>query len=211
MGKLVVTEFVTLDGVGQAPGGPDEDHESGFVHGGWQAPLVDEASGEAMFEQASTMDALLLGRKTYDIFADYWPNAPEEIPFTALLNRVPKYVASRGTPELSWDASTQITDVGAEVRDLRERHEQIHTWGSANLLQTLFREGLVDQVNLWVYPVVLGQGKKLFPEGTAATRLEQVEPPKSFPGGVVLMRYRCLEGPPETVNMAEAVDAETGR
>jgi dihydrofolate reductase len=145
----------------------------------------------------------------WPIFRPYWPGQSNEI--GRAFNRVPKYVASRGTPELSWDASTQITDVGAEVRDLRERHEQIHTWGSANLLQTLFREGLVDQVNLWVYPVVLGQGKKLFPEGTAATRLEQVEPPKSFPGGVVLMRYRCLEGPPETVNMAEAVDAETGR
>ena len=76
--------------------------------------------------------------------------------------------------------------------------EQIHTWGSANLLQTLFREGLVDQVNLWVCPVVIGQGKKLFPEGTAATRFEQVEPPKSYPGGAMLLRYRRLEGPPET-------------
>jgi dihydrofolate reductase len=80
--------------------------------------------------------------------------------------------------------------VGAEVRDLRERHEQIHTWGSANLLQVLFREGLVDRVNLWVCPVALGQGKKLFPEGTAATRFEQAEPPKAFPGGVMLLRYR---------------------
>jgi hypothetical protein len=101
----------------------------------------------------------------------------------------------------------QITDVGAEVRDLCERHEQIHTWGSANLLQTLFREALVDRVNLWVCPVVIGQGTKLFPEGTAATRFEQVEPPKSFPGGVVLLRYRRLEGgPPKTVT--KAVNAE---
>jgi dihydrofolate reductase len=96
--------------------------------------------------------------------------------------------------------------VAAEVRGLRERHERIHTWGSANLLQTLFRESLVDQLNLWVCPVVIGQGKKLFPEGTAATRFEQVEPPKAYPGGVMLLRYRCLEGPPETVT--EAVDAE---
>ena len=138
-------------------------------------------------------------RTTYDIFRNYWPGRPDEI--GRAFDRVPKYVASRGTPELSWDASTQITDVGAEVRDLREGHEQIHTWGSANLLQTLFREALVDRVNLWVCPVVLGQGKKLFPEGTAATRFEQIEPPKSFPGGVVLLRYRCLEGPPETENV----------
>ena len=138
-------------------------------------------------------DALLLGRTTYDIFRAYWPGKTDEI--GRAFDRVPKYVASRGTPELSWDTSTQITDVGAEVRDLRERHEQIHTWGSANLLQTLFREALVDQVNLWVCPVVIGQGKKLFPEGTAATRFEQVEPPRSYPGGAMLLRYRCLEGP----------------
>jgi dihydrofolate reductase len=105
-----------------------------------------------------------------------------------------------------WDTSTQLTDVGAELRDLRERHDQIHTWGSANLLQTLFRESLVDQVNLWMCPVVIGQGKRLFPEGTTATRFEQVEPPKSYPAGVVLLRYRCLEGPPETVT--ESVHAE---
>src|SRR3954469_5479698 len=95
MGKLTVTEFVTLDGVAQAPGAPDEDREGGFTHGGWQEPLADEESGAVMFERAKSMDALLLGRRTYEIFADYWPNAPEEIPFTGLLNRVPRYVASR--------------------------------------------------------------------------------------------------------------------
>ena len=94
MGKLIVTEFVTLDGVAQAPGEPDEDREHGFTHGGWQAPPLDEESGGAMFEQARSMDALLLGRRTYDIFAGYWPKAPGEIPFTGLLNSVPKYVAS---------------------------------------------------------------------------------------------------------------------
>ncbi|MGH3952387.1 MAG: dihydrofolate reductase family protein, partial [Pseudonocardiaceae bacterium] len=144
------------------------------------------------------------GRTTYDIFRNYWPGKTDEI--GRAFDRVPKYVASRGTPELSWDTSTQISDVATQVPELRERHRQIHTWGSGNLLQTLFREGLVDRVNLWVYPVVLGQGKKLFPEGTAATRFELVEPPKPFPGGAMLMRYRCLEGPPETGNMAEAVN-----
>jgi dihydrofolate reductase len=95
VGKLIVTEFLTLDGVAQAPGGPDEDRDSGFTHGGWQAPLLDPASGDALFDQARTMDALLLGRRTYDIFAGYWPSAPREMPFTGLLNDVPKYVASR--------------------------------------------------------------------------------------------------------------------
>jgi len=95
MGALIVTEFVTLDGVAQAPGAPDEDRDGGFPHGGWQAPLLDDESSSAMFDQAQTMDALLLGRKTYEIFANFWPSAPAEIPFTSLLNRVPKYVASR--------------------------------------------------------------------------------------------------------------------
>ena len=129
--------------------------------------------------------------------AGYWPGKTDGI--GRAFDRVPKYVASRGTPELSWDTSTQLTDAGAEVRDLRERHEQIHTWGSADLLQTLFREGLVDQVNLWVCPVVIGQGKKLFPDGTTASRFELVEPPKAYPGGATLLRYRCLAGPPETL------------
>jgi dihydrofolate reductase len=107
MGELVVTEFVTLDGVAQAPGDPDEDLDDGFAHGGWQAPLLDEASGSAMFDQASSMDALLLGRRTYEIFADYWPRAPEEVPFTSLLDGVPKYVASRTLAEpLAWSGST---------------------------------------------------------------------------------------------------------
>ena len=91
-------------------------------------------------------------------------------------------------------------DAATEVRELRERHEQIHTWGSGNLLQTLFDEGLVDQLNLWVHPVVIGTGKRLFPEGTAPTRFEQAEPPRLYSGGVMSLRYRRLEGPPETVD-----------
>ena len=119
MGKLIVTEFVTLDGVAQAPGGPDEDPEGGFTHGGWQEPLADEESGDVMFEQAKSMDALLLGRRTYEIFADYWPNAPEEIPFTGLLNGVPKYVASRTLAEpLGWHGSTLV---GEPIADERRR------------------------------------------------------------------------------------------
>lgn len=96
--------------------------------------------------------------------------------------------------------------MGAEVRDLREQHEQIHTWGSANLLQTLFREGLVNQVNLWLCPVVIGHGKKLFPEGTTPSRFEQVQPPTSYPAGVILLRYRCLPGPPETEPVADTAN-----
>ena len=203
MGELHVQMNITLDGVIQANGGPTE-QDAGFEYAGWERPYGDEESGAQIIEDVQASDALLLGRTTYDIFRAYWPGKTDEI--GRAFDRVPKYVASRGTPELSWDTSVKITDVGAEVRDLRERHEQIHTWGSANLLQTLFREALVDQVNLWLCPVVIGQGKKLFPEGTTAARFEQVEPPKSYPGGALLLRYRCLEGPPETVS--EAVNAE---
>ncbi len=196
MGELHVNMNITLDGVIQANGGPSE-QDGEFEYAGWERPYGDAESGAQVEADVLASDALLLGRTTYDIFRGYWPNVTDN-DIGRAFNRVPKYVASRGTPELSWDASTQVTDVGAEVRELRERHQQIHTWGSANLLQTLFREALVDQVNLWVCPVVIGEGKRLFPEGTTASRFEQVEPPKSYPAGVVLMRYRRLEGPPET-------------
>ena len=141
MGKLVVTEFMTLDGVAQAPGGPDEDRDSGFEHGGWQAPLLDEESGSVLFEQARSMDALLLGRKTYEIFANYWPTAPEEIPFTGLLNRVPKYVASRTLTEpLAWQGSTLLTgDLAESITAVKERHNEVHVIGSLDLVQSLLR------------------------------------------------------------------------
>ncbi|MGH3458846.1 dihydrofolate reductase family protein [Aeromicrobium sp.] len=196
MGEIHVNMNVTLDGVIQANGGPNE-QDAGFEYAGWERPYGDEESGAQFVADVQESDALLLGRTTYDIFRSYWPNQSDEI--GQAFNRVPKYVASRGTPELSWESTTQITDAGAEVGDLRERHEQIHMWGSGNLLQTLFREGLVDQVNMWVCPVVIGTGKKLFPDGTAAMRFELAEPPRSFPAGAMLARYRRLEGHPETV------------
>jgi dihydrofolate reductase len=199
MGELHVNMNITLDGVIQANGGPSE-QDAGFEYAGWERPFGDAESGQQVIADVQASDALLLGRTTYDIFRGYWPGKTDEI--GRAFDRVPKYVASRGTPELSWDTSTQVTDVGAEVRALRERHAQIHTWGSANLLQALFREALVDQVNLWVCPVVIGQGKRLFPEGTPATRFEQVEPPKLYPAGAMLLRYRRLEGPPEIVTEA---------
>jgi len=195
MGELHVNMNITLDGVIQANGGPTE-QDAGFEYAGWERPYGDEESGAQIIEDVQASDALLLGRTTYDIFRAYWPGKTDEI--GRAFDRVPKYVASRGTPELSWDTSTQMRDAAAEVRDLRDRHEQIHTWGSANLLQTLFREALVDQVNLWVCPVVIGQGKRLFPEGATAMRFEVVQPPTSYPGGAMLLRYRCLDGPPET-------------
>jgi dihydrofolate reductase len=179
MGKLIVTEFVTLDGVAQAPGAPDEDRDGGFAHGGWQAPLLDEQSDAAadMFEQARSMDALLLGRRTYDIFAGYWPNAPEEIPFTGLLNSVPKYVASRTLADpLAWQGSTVLAgDLAESINALRERHDAVHVIGSLNLVQSLLRLGLVDRVHLWLYPLLLGSGKQVFGDGTVPTALRLTE------------------------------------
>ena len=186
MGQLIVTEFVTLDGVAQAPGGPDEDLDSGFEFGGWQAPLIDEQSGGAMFEKAQGMDALLLGRKTYDIFAGYWPNAPEEIPFTSLLNRVPKYVASRTLSDpLPWKGATVLEGGLVDaVTELKDRHEAVHVIGSLDLLQSLLGAGLVDQVELWIYPIVLGTGKRVFEPGIVPIAFSVAES-VSYPNGTV--------------------------
>ena len=190
MGELVVTEFVTLDGVAQAPGGPEEDREGGFEHGGWQAPLLDEESGGAVFEGARQMDALLLGRRTYEIFAGYWPTAPEEFSFTALMNRVPKHVVSRTLREpLDWQNSTLLDgEVADAVAALKERHEQVHVIGSLDLAQTLLRLRLVDRLELWLYPIALGSGKRLFGDGTVPTsfRLRESVP---YAGGAVHLSY----------------------
>jgi dihydrofolate reductase len=196
MGKLVVTEFVTLDGVAQAPGGPDEDRDSGFVHGGWQAPLGDERAGEVVFEQARHMDALLLGRKTYDIFANYWPNAPEDIPFTKLLNRVPKYVASRTLVEpLAWNgASVVVGDLPAGVGAIKERHDEVQVIGSLSLVQSLLQNGLVDRLNLWLHPVLLGSGKRVFADGTAPAALRLISS-DTYPSGTVHLTYETAGAP----------------
>jgi dihydrofolate reductase len=190
MGKLIVTEFVTLDGVAQAPGRPDEDPDSGFTHGGWQAPLLDQESGSVVFEQARSMDALLLGRRTYEIFAGYWPTAPEEIPFKSLLNGVPKYVASRTLADpLDWQGSTLVGESIAEgVTSLKERHDALHVIGSLNLVQSLLRFGLVDRLNLWLYPVLLGSGKQVFADGTVPTALRLIAS-VTYPNGMLQLTY----------------------
>jgi len=190
MGQLIVTEFVTLDGVAQAPGRPDEDREDDFTHGGWQEPLSDAESGDVMFEQASSMDALLLGRKTYEIFADYWPTAPAEIPFTELLNRVPKYVASHTLAEpLDWQGSAVVgASLAEDVTALKGRHDEIHVIGSLDLVQSLLHFGLVDRLELWLYPLLLGSGKQVFGDGTVPATLRLIES-VTYPSGTVQLTY----------------------
>ncbi len=168
--KLVADAFVSMDGVMQAPGGPDEDRDRGFAHGGWTNAYWDEFMGQAMGEQMARPHELLLGRKTYDIFADFWPKHRDE-PGAASLNDATKYVASRTRKKVDWEHSTLLRgDVPAAVRELkRQPGPPIHVLGSPNLLQTLLKNDLVDELELWVFPVALGSGKRLFDEGTQPT------------------------------------------
>ena len=189
MGELVITTFMTLDGVMQAPGGRDEDREGGFEHGGWQAPVSDPASGERMYEEFQTWDAYLLGRRTYDIFASFWPNQPDG-PFTRLINDLPRYVASRTLTEgrLGGHDHPRRRRRRSRSPSIKERHERIGLWGSAGLVQTLLRHDLVDRLDLWIYPLLLGTGKRIFAEGTvpAAFRRTEVTP---FDGGAIHAVY----------------------
>ncbi|MET0931418.1 MAG: dihydrofolate reductase family protein [Aeromicrobium sp.] len=203
MGQIHIDLFTTLDLVGQAPGGPEEDPE-GFSFGGWQAPLMDEEVGRDVGERLAGMDALLLGRRTYDIFADYWPQQEDGADggIATQLNSVPKYVASRGTPELDWSGSQLLgPDLATAVGEARDRHAEIHVIGSLDLVQSLVRERLVDRLNLWVYPIVLGVGKKVFAGGTVPTSLSLAGPPVTSASGAVLLRYDVVEGEPTTGDM----------
>ena len=188
MGQLIVSEFVTLDGVMQAPGGPEEDTEGGFKHGGWQAPFSDEESGSLITKDIERMDALLLGRKTYDIFAAYWPKATTG-KIANKLNTAPKFVASRSRRKLEWNNSTLIQgDLSKEVARIKQKHGEVHVIGSGNLVQTLLRHDLVDRFNLWVYPLLLGTGKRLFDEGTVPAGL-RLTSSRAFPKGAILLAY----------------------
>ena len=193
MGELVVNMFTSLDGVLQAPGGPDEDREEGYKYGGWQAPYFDEESGKVIGEGIAGIEALLLGRKTYEIFAGYWPN--QSGPIATSLNEARKYVASRTLKTVDWANSTLIQgDVAEAVARLKTEYGQVTVIGSGNLVQTLLREDLIDRLNLWVYPVLLGSGKRLFAEGTVPTALRLVES-ATFSKGAVLLSYEHVGRP----------------
>src|SRR4051812_42655466 len=204
MGLIHIEMFATLDLVGQAPGGPEED-PVGFPFGGWQAPLMDEVAGAQVVAAYESTDALLLGRRTYDLFAAYWPHQEggEDDSFARLFNRIPKYVASRGKPDLSWAGSTRLgPDLPAAVREIRDRHEHVTVVGSLDLVQTLLRERLFDRLDLWVHPIVLGVGKKVFESGAVPTNLRLLEPPSAGGKGTVHLHYALADGTPGTGDMS---------
>jgi dihydrofolate reductase len=189
MRKIVVLSFVSLDGVMQAPGGPEEDTAGGFKYGGWTVPYWDDFSGKIMDEQIGVPFDLLLGRKTYDIFAAYWPKQKGDIadPF----NKVTKYVVSASSPKLSWKNSELIDgDVVAKLKELKQQEGpilQVH--GSGKLIQTLLKHDLVDELWLKTFPVTLGKGKRLFAEGTMPATFKLTES-KTSPKGVIFANYK---------------------
>jgi dihydrofolate reductase len=187
MRKLLVTTFLTLDGVMQAPGGPGEDDSGGFAHGGWSVNYWDEQMGQVMGEATSRPFAMVLGRRTYDIMAAYWPNAPEQ-EGGKVFNEATKYVASRGRPNLEgWSNSVPIEgDAAQGIAALKaEDGPELQVHGSANLIQTLLRHNLVDQFRLWIFPLVIGSGKRLFSEGTIPSGLKLVDHTVSTTGVVI--------------------------
>jgi dihydrofolate reductase len=188
MRQIVVLTFMTLDGVMQAPGGPEEDTSGGFTLGGWTVPYFDEALGQVMGEQMAPPFDLLLGRKTYDIFAAYWPQHEVE---GAALNKATKYVVSHQARDLEWGPSHLITgDVAAEIQKVKDQDGpmlQVH--GSSELIQTLLKNDLVDELWLKIYPVTLGVGKRLFGDGAVPATFT-LEESKTTPQGVIVASYK---------------------
>ena len=203
MRTLHVAAFVSLDGVMQAPGGPEEDPTGGFAHGGWVVPHWHEALGEEVDRFFAPPRALLLGRKTYDIFAAHWPHQTDE--FAGLLNGMPKYVATRSPGRLDWTNSQAIgPDAAQAVRDLKATDgPDLLTQGSADLIQTLLAADLVDHLTLMTFPILLGRGKRLFGGGTAPAGLTLTHS-HATPTGVAISRYE-RSGAVETGSMAMEV------
>jgi dihydrofolate reductase len=192
MRKIVVLTFVSLDGVMQAPGGPEEDTSGGFAYGGWTAPYFDEFMGDVMAEQMGMPFDLLLGKKTYELFASFWPKQDEKTtPGAEVLNRAKKYVVSDTPVELSWEGSVLIDgDVVAKLKELKQQDGpilQVH--GSSDFIQTLLKNDLTDELWLKIFPVTLGTGKRLFGEGTMPAAFTLLES-KASPSGVIVASYK---------------------
>lgn len=192
MRRLTVVEFLTLDGVMQGFGGPDEDRESGFEHGGWGAPYASEEIGERAGQGIGAIGAYLFGRKTYEHMAAHWPNEPEENPIARHLNSTPKYVVTRTLTRLDW-AGSQILDgdVVESVNDLKSQGEGFITvLGSGELAQTLIEHGLIDQYRLFVHPLVLGTGKRLFRETSRPLPMRLVDCAATSTG-ILMLTYEA--------------------
>ncbi|ENN87111.1 hypothetical protein RHSP_67439 [Rhizobium freirei PRF 81] len=191
MRKVIAATFISLDGVMQAPGGPQEDPTGGFEHGGWTFHYFDDATGKALFEIFEKPFDLLLGRKTYDIFAAHWPYAGDDDPIAKLFNSITKYVATRGDRKFDWNNSRSLgSDVVAAIKELKAGEgPDLLIQGSSNLIQTLLRNGLIDEFNLLTFPLVLGTGKKLFGDGTVPVAMKLLRVQTS-PTGVIMATYR---------------------
>ncbi len=195
MRELIVNEYVSLDGVIQAPGYADEDRDGGFGQGGWTGPFMDEHR-RYMTDALAGTGGLLLGRRTYEIFAGYWPTVRDESDEIAqALNRVPKYVVSTSLPDPAWGPATVIDgDVSREVQELKQQPgKDLFVIGSSGLAQTLITDDLVDEYRLWVHPVVLGGGKRLFREGSPTTTVTLIDA-RTTRGGLVILTYRRGRG-----------------
>lgn len=191
MRKIIVLTFLTLDGVMQAPGGPEEDTSGGFTYGGWTVPYSDNFLGEVVTKQMSQPFDLLLGRKTYEIFAGYWPHAnPVDQPIAPLFNNARKYVASKTMKRGGWKDTTILSgNLVEEVRNLKARAgPDLQVYGSGNLVQTLLSADLVDELWLKIFPITLGTGKKLFAGGTIPAAFRLIEC-KASPAGVIVASY----------------------
>jgi dihydrofolate reductase len=214
MRRIIVATFASLDGVMQAPGGPKEDPTGGFMFGGWTAPHFDEALGGAMGEIFGRPFDLLLGRKTYDIFAAHWPYVSDpNDPIAGLFNQVTKYVASRSRPTLAWQNSRLLdADTVAALKALKgEDGPDLLVQGSSELLQTLWKNALVDEFSVLTFPVVLGKGKKMFGDGATPSGLTLVKG-KIYPTGVIVANY-APDGDVRTgdFQLAEPTEAERER
>jgi dihydrofolate reductase len=186
VGIIIANLFVTLDGVYQAPGGSEEDTADGFAFGGWQAPVSDDEADAAIGEEVGRIDALLLGRKTYDIFAAYWPHQSGDIGGT--LNRVPKFVVSHSLVDPAW-AGTRVLPNAEAAGRLRDEFDEVHMFGSGVLIRSLLEADVLDRLHLWLYPITLGQGKRIFDAGTVPASFRLTEPARTFPKGAVSLVY----------------------